>query len=202
VGSTETVLGNEIAGLDMARGLKRYGGDRETYIKILRSYAGSVRSVLETIETVDDGSLAGYTVKIHGVKGASYDIFADSIGRKAEALEHAARDGNLGFIGENNPLFLEDAGRLVHAIEEMLAAIAAENPKPKKDRPDDAQLSKLLAACKIYSMKKADEALAELDKYQYVADGGLVDWLRKNADVMNFTQIEERLSGLNLEENR
>jgi hypothetical protein len=190
------LLSKGIAGLDMAKGLARYDGDEEVYLKILRSYAGSVKSILGLIETVTEDRLADYKIKVHGIKGASYDILANEIGKEAEALENASKAEDFKFIVEHNPAFLAAAGKLVNDIEDMLSAINDETPKPKKDKPDDELLLKLLAACKDYSMRDADEAMEKIEKYQYEADDGLADWLRNNVDMLNFQQIVEKLESL------
>jgi hypothetical protein len=157
--------------------------------------------MLGALETVDEEGLSAYKVKVHGIKGASYDIFAEQIGKEAEALEKASNAGDLGFIKERNPAFLEAAGRLIDDIDKMLSDIEADSPKPKKDKPDREVLKKLMAACDVYSMKMADAAMTEIEQYQYQADDGLAEWLRKNIDLMNFQQIVEKLSGLSLDEN-
>jgi hypothetical protein len=182
--------------LDIAKGLERYGGNEKVYIKILRSYAGSVRSLLKGIEAVGEGGLAAYKVNVHGIKGASYDISADLIGKKAQRLEEASDAGDFEFIQKHNPAFIKAAEEFIDGIESMLSAIDAETPKPKKDRPGSEPLAKLLDACEAYNMTKAVEAMDEIDKYQYEADGGLADWLRENVDVTNFKEIAERLGGL------
>jgi len=193
------LLNKGVDGLNIAEGIKRYDGNEEIYLKILQSYAGSVRSMLETVKTVNSDVLSSYKIKIHGIKGASFDILADQIGMKAEALENAANIGDLNFIYEHNPAFIDAAEKLINDVEEMISAINAENPKPKKDKPDNELLSTLLTSCKEYSLQRVEAAMAEIEKYQYKADDGLVDWLRKSIDIMNFSQITERLSDLNNE---
>ena len=193
-GQSAWLAGYEIAGLDIARGLERYDGDEDLYIKVLRSYAASVGAMLEAIETVSEDMLADYKIKVHGIKGTSYDFFATQIGKDAEALEHAATRGDFGYISEHHPAFLKDAHELVEAIEGALRELDAKNPKPKKDKPDSDALSKLLNACKNYDLDAADAAIGEIGKYQYEADDGLADWLREHMDRMDFTEIVERLS--------
>jgi len=190
------LLRKGVPGLNIAKGLERYDGDEETYLKILRSYAGSVRAMLGSIETVSEDELPAYKIKVHGIKGASFDIFADHIGEKALALEKAAMAGDIGFVDENNPPFLQMTESFISGIDEMLSAIQSENTKPKKKKPDPKTLQKLLEACNTYSMTKADAAMAEIDTYQYEEDEGLADWLRNNVDMMNYDQVIEKLSVL------
>ncbi|MCL2002966.1 MAG: GAF domain-containing protein [Oscillospiraceae bacterium] len=194
------ISGRKVDGLDIAKGLDRYEGDAETYLRILRAYVTNISSMLEVMSAVNEEKLAGYKITVHGIKGASYDIHADRIGQKAEVLEQAAAAGDLAFVREHNPEFLEAAWAFIGAIDEMLTAIEAENPKPVKAEPDKGLLAKLLIACKEYDMDGADEAIDEIGRYQYESDDGLAIWLRENVGMMNFSQIVERLSGLNVQE--
>ena len=189
-------LTGEIEGLDIAKGLARYDGNEATYLKILRSYTASVRSMLDTIAVFDDSRLKEYEITVHGIKGASFDIYADVIGESAKSLEMAAKEGDKDYIVRHNPAFIESAGRLICGAEDMLSAICAENTKQEKDKPDEILLKKLLAACQIFDMESADEAMDEIEIYKYSSDGGLTDWLRKSVDIIDFTAIAEKLSYL------
>jgi predicted house-cleaning noncanonical NTP pyrophosphatase (MazG superfamily) len=191
----ESVASKEVAGLDIVKGLERYHGDEKTYLKILSSYAKSVRSMLEAVETVAEDEIADYKIKVHGIKGASYDIFAEEIGKEAELLEHAAVAGDLELILERNPGFLEATGNFLDDIDDVLSLfIEDDTSKPKLARPNSDLLSKLLEACKVYDMGTAETVMAQIDEYQYTADGGLALWLRENVDMMNFKEVEDRLS--------
>jgi len=207
--SSGSILANmQISGLDIAKGLERYLGDEKTYIMILRSYAVSVGSMLKEIESISaefqtqavipQDKLLAYRTKVHGIKGTSLDIFAGQVSKGARDLEEAAKSSDFDFIKNKTSPFLENARKLVAAIEAVLLNIDAENPKPKKDKPDKNVLLELLAACKKYHINKVDEAMAEIEKYQYEADDGLVEWLRESIDSMDFEKIVEKLSDLNM----
>ncbi|MCL2380747.1 MAG: ATP-binding protein [Treponema sp.] len=185
-----------IAGLDMEKGLERFNGDTESYIQVLRSYAANSRALLKTAAKVTKDTLADYAITVHGIKGASWGICAGPVGDMAEALEKAAKEGNLGFVLSNNAAFIEDSEKLLADMEAMLDTIPAEKPKPKKDKPDTETLLKLLSACEAYEMDGVDAAMTEIESCEYEADGGLAAWLRENINKMNFAQIRERLAGL------
>jgi HPt (histidine-containing phosphotransfer) domain-containing protein len=195
------LLTKGVKGLDIAKGLNRYDGDEEIYIKILRSFTDSVQSLLDLMQVVKEEELHSYRIRVHGIKGSSYDIFADSVGKIAEKLEDAATAGDIDYIREHNPPFLEAAGGLIRDIRHMLSAINAENVRQKKEKPDTELLQKILSACEDFNLKRSEEALTEIEKYQYTADDGLAEWLRKNLDMMNFQQIANKLSELNPEKN-
>jgi len=187
--------GREIEGLDLKKGLERFEGAEEAYIKTLRSYAASTRSMLDSMdETIDESTLEAYKIKVHGIKGASYDLGADIVGKCSEELEDAANAEDYVFIINHNRQFIKLANKFVSDIEEMLAELNSENPKPKKDKPDEVLLAKLSVACDNYSMDEVDAAMTEIEKYEYTDDGGLVLKLRKCVDLMQFPQIIKMLS--------
>jgi predicted secreted protein len=187
------LLEKGIPGLDIKRGLTRYGGDEEAYLRILRSYERSVRSILDFIEDVKEDAISEYKVRVHGIKGASYDIFAEGVGDRAKALEEAAKNNDFLFINTHNPAFFAKTRFFIDEIEAMISAIELKNVKPQKNKPDEELLTSLADACDIYSMKKAEAAMAEIEKYEYDEGNDLVGWLRQNLDVMNYKDITEKL---------
>ena len=188
------IFDREIAGLDIAAGLNDYNGDADVYITVLRAYAGSTRTILDTIETFNEDALTEYQRAVHSIKGASLNIFADSVGKKAAALEDAAMEKNIDYIGKETPVFLENAWKLVYDIESMLSHIDAVNTKPVKDTIDRELLLKLLGFCEKYDMDGVDSIMAEIEQYQYEADNDLSAWLRENVDVVDFEGIAGKLS--------
>jgi len=190
----EKIRNTVIPGIDMIKGLDRYDGDVETYLKILRSYAASVSSILHSIDYADESKFADFIIGVHSIKGASYDIFADGIGKKAESLESAARSGEHDYLIKNYAPFHEESLKLVTEIEAVITAIDSENPKIEKDIPDTELLVRLRNACEVYNMDEVDAAMSEIDSYKYLKDGGLVEWLRKSVDMMSFSQIVDRLA--------
>jgi len=189
------ILENKIDGLDIEKGLQRYEYDEDFYIKVLRTYMLSVRSMLDIIEGVNKDNLSGYRINVHGLKSTSLDICAKKIGENASLLEEAAKNTDMNYINENNPVFLKTIKKLADDIEGLLLKLDSENPKPLKESPDKEALFKLLAACREYDMDGADNTIEELEKYQYESGGDLVVWLRDNIDRMNFNEIIEKLSG-------
>ena len=189
-----------IAGLDISSGLKKFDGDTETYLKVLRSYASSIRSMFDLLENVSEktlanGTLAEYQRAVHSIKGTSLDIFAVPVGEKARELEETARVKDLGFIEKENPAFIENVRKLISDIEDMLSAADSQNIKPKKDRIDRELLQKLHDFCETYDMDGVDAVMAEIERFQYETDGGLSAWLRENVDGVEFESIAEKLAG-------
>jgi CheY-like chemotaxis protein/anti-sigma regulatory factor (Ser/Thr protein kinase) len=186
-----------IPGLDIAQGLARYDNNEEIYIKILSAYTASLRTILEACETVssDEHELAEYKVRVHGIKGASLNIFAEPLAEITYALEKSAAAGNFEYVSEHNSEFLEKGRELMEKLEALLSQIDTENPKPVKEKPDNEALGKLIEACELYDIDEVDAAMEELEKYRYSSDGGLMEWLKERLALMQYPEIIERLKG-------
>jgi len=185
-----------IAWLDVEKGIRRFGGDKESYMQILRSFAASARSLLTVVRGVTEDTLANYAINVHGIKGSSRSICAEIIGDMAEEMEKAAKAGDFAFVNEHNGDFIKTVDDLIRDIDDLLNKMLSENPKPKKGKPDMETLSALLAACKEYDMDGVDAAMEKMECFEYESGEDLAAWLRANVDCMNFAQIEEKLTAL------
>jgi len=110
----------EIEGLDKARALEQFGGSEETYLIILQSYATNTPDLLDKIRTCTEAQLPNYAIIVHGIKGTSYGICADTIGNQAEKLEHAAKRGDFQYVSEHNDKLIEATEQLISRINEVL----------------------------------------------------------------------------------
>ncbi|MDR3120487.1 MAG: response regulator, partial [Clostridiales bacterium] len=186
----------KIDGLDMDKCLERFGGDVESVLLVLRSYATNTRPDLEKARAVTQEKLSDYAVTVHGIKGSSRGICAEPVGAAAEALEHAAKAGNFEFVSQNNAAFIAAAERLIGDLNIKLKAVDDTNQKPEREAPDRLVLDRLKDACVSYDMDGVDTMLSELECFSYTAADAreLVEWLRASVDRMEFREIAERLS--------
>jgi PAS domain S-box-containing protein len=185
-----------VEGLDLQKGLDRYNGDEDTYLKVMRSYISSVNIMLNYIESFDENKLHDYKVRVHGIKGASYDIFADDIAKKASELEQAADEKNIHFIRVNHNELIHDARRFILRLETMLQAAVPKQTKPTRKRIGPELIEKMRIACRDYDMDGVDFAMNEIEKYDYQTDQDLVFWLREQIDILGFSTIYEKLSSI------
>jgi hypothetical protein len=149
--------------------------------------------LLESIKTVDFTKLSDYTITVHGIKGSCYDIYADNIGKAAAGLEAASKVGDIDYITEHNELFIKSALQLINDIDDMVLTIRKEYPKPIKDKLDVSLMENMIDACKSYIMDDVNDAMSEIDVYQYETDDDLVQWLHENVCLMNYAQIVQKL---------
>jgi len=185
-----------IIGLDINKGIERFGGDYESLTQVLRSYIVNTPPLLGAARGVTKDTLADYAIFAHGIKGFSRSVYAETLGDMAEAMENAAKAGHFEFVSRNNATFIKTIERLIKDIESILGEIAVKNPKPRKEKPDSDVLSRLCAACAAYNMDAVDAAMAEMEAYEYDSDDGLAAWLRENVEQMNLSRIAEKLSAL------
>ena len=184
-----------VDGLDFKKGLERFGGDQESFFEVLRSYVLNTPPLLEKLEAAKEDSLPDYAVTVHGIKGSSYSIAAEPVGKLAEALEHAAKAGDSGFVRELHGEFLTLTRQLISELSESLTKMGGEPQKPKKNRPDSEVLERLRAACAAYDMDGTNVAMTELERFDYAVDADLVSWLRQQVDLMEFRKVEEKIKG-------
>ncbi|MDR0689864.1 MAG: response regulator [Spirochaetaceae bacterium] len=188
--------GLEVPGLDLKGGIARYGGE-EIYFGILRSYAVHTPELLERLRSLARETLGDYAVTVHGIKGASYGIRAEEVGKQAEALEAAAKAGDYEEVARDNNGFIEQAEALLARIGDVLRnRETRREAKQKAPAPDPALLEKLLAASKRFKSTVMEEILAELEGYEYESGGDLVEWLREQMDNLEYEAIQDRLEGM------
>jgi hypothetical protein len=189
--SGKSVLaGLHIKGVDMEGALRQFGSDAIA-IEILSTFSADASVLLRKLRMVTPETLIDYAFSIHGLKGCGLNIFAQSIGKRAEKLEEAARAGQYDYIEKHNPPFLQDIEALIYDIRLALEPYAI---KEKKESPDPGLLSDLLAACRLVDIDAVDDTLSLLTKYTYNSDDDLIKWLGESAKKKNFRKITQKLS--------
>ncbi|MCL1846005.1 MAG: response regulator [Defluviitaleaceae bacterium] len=189
-----SILNFRVFGLNIDKGVARFGGDESAYVDVIRTFAQTTPAMLDKAESWSD--LTQYMTIVHGIKGSCYGIFAEKTGALAEALEAAAKTENTSFIAANNELFLKNARDLLKGISGVLAELDAAKQKTRRDKPDAQLLANLRDACTRRDMVACDEIVSSLCDYDYDSDGELVLWLREMSDEMEYAKIAERLDDM------
>ncbi|MDR2547197.1 MAG: response regulator [Lachnospiraceae bacterium] len=184
----------EIEGLDSEKGLARFGGNQNSYLKVLRKFVAGTRAVLPILAEVTEDKLSAYLVSVHGVKGTCREIFADSVGDIAKELELAAEKGDYPYIAANNAALITAVSELIDTIEKAISEIENRHPRPQKERVDEVTLKRLRDACGIYAMREIDTLMDEIEAFSYTEDDGLAVWLRDVIDAMDFEQVVAKIT--------
>ena len=100
---------------DVTAGLELFGGDEDVYHDVLQTYVEYTPTLLTKLRKVL-GDPAAYAVIVHGIKGSSYSICANSTGMWAEHLEMAAKSGDVDTLGKETEEFCSHIGTLVENI--------------------------------------------------------------------------------------
>jgi len=178
-------------GVNARAGYACYG--EKTYLDALHSYYAHVPALLEKLRRVDD--LGEYLVAAHGLKGASYGIRADSLGRQAGALERAAQIGDARFIEANNDLLIATVENALRKLGAYLSAFERKmDAKPMAREPSPALLRELAVASRRCRTGEVENILDRLELYRY-ENGGFffVKWLREQANNLEYGAIWKRL---------
>ncbi|WP_420791226.1 ATP-binding protein [Enterovibrio gelatinilyticus] len=148
---TETMFDlmvDNVPGINLADGVKRLGGNKAKYLKILSLFLNSQVSSVEQLLTSDDNSEKG--ILAHSCKGAGSNIGADEMAGVASALEDKYNAGEP--VSESEVLVLKSM--IIAAIEKFdeIAASAEETPEPQADeeiKPLDAYLVEQINALQV-----------------------------------------------------
>jgi PAS domain S-box-containing protein len=189
----------DIPGVDTEKGLSYYGGEIDIYLMLLRSFVTNTQKNLDKMENVSKETLSDYVITVHGLKGTSAGIGAETIREAAKNLETMSREGNLSGVLAQNGKLIKDTETVVANIKEWLeqhdtrSALLPGNAKPLLKAPDREVLSRLLQSCENYDMSGIDTAMSELESADYEEDGDLITWLKEKIDVSEITEAAERL---------
>ena len=188
-----------IPGIDIAKALSYIGGSRELYISLLQTYLdGSEERIRKLEECKNKEDIFNYDITIHGLKGISASIGADSMaGGGAAGLEEACKDPQtaMTYIQMNHDQAVSRYRELLEQIKKWLANIETDGKIEKEAVTNITEMLTIIsdlktavfeykekAACtcleRLYKTEipeLADEMGAKyygiLDKlYQYVSD--------------------------------
>jgi signal transduction histidine kinase/CheY-like chemotaxis protein len=191
---TACIRTKRIPGVNLEKAWESFDQNDEILSEILQSYAENTPPLLKEMRARAENSLSEYAIIAHGIKGSSYAICAQSVGEQAEALEHAAGNGDLPFVRRNSASFFGAVEKLTADISAALSSLNAKAQKPTRERPDWDVLTALSRACSDYDMDGIDQAMRELERFEYEHDRELIRWLKEHVLAMDFAIIKDRLS--------
>ena len=200
------IEGLSIEGLNIEGGCSRFGGE-SAYMEVLRSYATHTPDLLDKLRDAREETLPEYTVAVHGLKGSSYGICAEAVGKMAEDLELAAERGDFAAVREKNGELVRQVEALLSNLRDIFRDIWGETSRENGEKeemkremkremrraPDRSLLRRLRERCVHYDMTGMENAMAELERYTYEVQDDLVKWLRKQVNDLEYGQILERL---------
>ena len=186
--------GETVPGLNFKKAIRRFAGDENAYVHILRTFTINTRKLLAFIDSFGKDDIEEYEIKVHSMRGSCGSICADELADMATELEKAAGKRDWDYIEIYNKKFADGVRTLINDLDVFLVSIDSRAQKMTKEKPDAAALKKLQIACTNYDMDGVDAIMEELAVFSYESDDGLIDWLHENIEMMNFPEIVERIS--------
>ena len=151
--------------LNIAEGLKFCMNKPDFYLEMIEDFLTTGR-IQMIRDSYDAGEMNDYRINVHSLKSMAYTLGADHISEQAKALENAARENDLDYIGRNHQRLLHDYVSLSEAIR-ILTAEQKQEPEQKKKSLSDTEVTGLLRkahdCARIFDIDGVNEAVRELD---------------------------------------
>jgi CheY-like chemotaxis protein len=181
-----------VPGVDMDTVLKRFSDDLEVWLEVVRVYVAHTPGILDKLRV--PAPLSDYGAAAHSLKGSSYNICADLVGKEAGELEAAAKAGNLEGVQAGREPFIRHVEALLAALGALVEGRAVEGKKKgRRASPDKALLRAVFDAAGKYDVSGMEKALRELELHGYESGNELVSWLRAELEALEYDRIRERL---------
>ncbi|MDR3167862.1 MAG: response regulator [Treponema sp.] len=137
----------QVEGVNFERGIQYY--DREAaYLQILKSYLLHIPELLKKLPGIFPDKLSEYAAAIRIIKGSSYVICADDIGKQAEALEQAVKAGDYIKVQTENNGFVKKVERILNGIRDMLEYLAMKDLEKSENSLLDSGMLEKDAECR------------------------------------------------------
>ena len=111
----------DLPNVDVAAGLKNYGGDKGRYLQILKYICddgpGHVQRIRDCLESQ---SYRQYIFEVHALKGLMAGIGANQLSELARLQEYAGRDGKIEIIEREGEFLISQYEKMLEAIREAL----------------------------------------------------------------------------------
>ncbi|MFI3249692.1 MAG: ATP-binding protein [Eubacteriales bacterium] len=158
--------------VDTELGIKRIGGDFESYITILDLfYKDGVKRISILQDYLDAKHYQEYKVEVHALKSACASVGATGVSTKAQKLEEACNGENFSYVDQNSPEFVQEFKELLENIQNALSEMIVEGEPSDKDHGDETlykeSLHKLKEALDDVDINSCNEILTKLSEYQW-----------------------------------
>jgi two-component system sensor histidine kinase/response regulator len=122
---------DELPGISIASGLKRVGGNKKLYRKLLSQYRASQEDAVEKIRAaLQEGDVETATLLAHTVKGVSGNLGAEALYQVSGALEKAIKEGDEDSLDDRIATFASHLQTVMEGIK------AFEKRGPGEDEPE------------------------------------------------------------------
>jgi HPt (histidine-containing phosphotransfer) domain-containing protein len=162
-----TFEGLEEYGIDIEVGIE-YTGNRDKYISAIERFCKSYESSRQRItETLEARNTDDYTIAVHSLKSNSRMIGAGTLAGRFEALELAARAGNMSVLVNDTEDVLESYSLLVDRLRKLVTGQEAVNVDEIDIETAEEITDELLEALDEFDDERSAALAARLSGYPF-----------------------------------
>ncbi|RKI43702.1 response regulator [bacterium D16-51] len=210
----ELVIGD----LNVKQGMLYCGGQQQ-YLNVLEMYYSQEEEKRQELETLfQKQNWKDYTIKIHALKSIMKSMGADTLSRKAKALEDAGKREDIPYILNHHEEMIAEYHRVIGELRQcpFLSHVTAQKTPPgkqtgnaaiKNEREplpelDDASFQQFLAEMEdsVYSLdgEQMLAILAKLQEYQYcrTALSEKLEPVRKKIEMSDYMSAFDTLNDI------
>jgi HPt (histidine-containing phosphotransfer) domain-containing protein len=182
-----------IDGLDADRGLALSANSQEKYLRLLRVSVNCLDTNIERANgLLESGNLRDFAIELHGMKGALYNIGANTLGDMAFYLESTGKRGDAERCAGTFPIFTASISSF---LTRMRGALKDDGPKLEGSVRELAlALPGARDACKRFNMLAALDIITPLAKFVYAPD--IEAHLHKIEALMNAMEYDEAIESI------
>ncbi|MCR5486264.1 MAG: DegV family EDD domain-containing protein [Lachnospiraceae bacterium] len=161
---------DKIKGID-AKAAIQNSGSEEAFKAVVRIFYDSIQDKHGELEgSFTSGDWENYTIKIHALKSSARLVGAMELGREAELLEAAGKEGNISYIEEHHASVMEDYLHYKEAFAEVFEqeAEGAEEGSGKPEADEflmESIYEELRDAAENMDCDRIEAALQEIGEY-------------------------------------
>lgn len=153
--------------IDISLGIKN-SGDLEGYLPLLRLFYESLEDRAAEIDGLyEAGNITDYTIKVHALKSSARLVGAMAFGQAAQQLEDAGKNGDMEYIKEHHPSFMET----YRSFKEPLSQVFTPNDQDTEKMEADLDLledayGEIQAAAEDMNIELLENIFTELEEYR------------------------------------
>ncbi|MDL2272327.1 response regulator [Desulfovibrio sp. OttesenSCG-928-I05] len=195
----------DLPGLDVPTALRRLGGNRMLYLKLLRQFlenqAGAGVALRDALAAGDKDTAHRIA---HTVKGLAASLGADSLNKSAALVEERVRFGESADIDHASTDFNAELVTVLEMLREALTSLDALAPPPVSAPGEFASAESRAALDELLALLREDDAQAQSF---FTANARLIEPLMNRAeylavgqelDIFDFESALARLEALDL----
>ena len=152
--------------IDVDTGIEN-SGSVEAYVPLLQIFYKSIGNKTDELEGfLEEGDIKNYTIKVHALKSSAKLVGALSLGKKAQLLEEAGKNGDVSYIEENTGELLSDLA----GIGTILSDVFPEEESKEKAESDPefirSAYGEMLEAAQNMDIEALECIFDELENYR------------------------------------